>query len=681
MGNSGLFKNKMCAVQLNAVAADFISYSANGNTYTLAAPVFEIDGVLVSGTAKFGAAAISKLSNGVMEYRSTGAMANGVKITLVMQVADDTPIVRFQYILSSNTSHTLTRVNGVDRLDYLSYSVANLPDVTEIRFSDFQELVHSYVLFEEKVEDRQFDNSFKLNGPMLVASDANGAFITAVEHGSQYPDPFITFNLTPDRTVTISAVKGNIFGGQVISPEKPFSTIWLQCGAAKNIDELAGHFRNFILNYQTVNMESRKPYIFYNTWAFQERDQAWGSGKYLNAMIQDRVMAEIDVAHKMGIDVFVLDTGWYEKTGDWRVNLKRFPDNLKSVKAKLDGYGMKLGLWFGPLHAAMSSVMHANHTDCIMSWEGKQSGIHPIWETEESQNLCLVSRYKDAFADELIKLVDELGVTYFKWDAIGQYWCDDPGHDHGDANCTVKERADSYAFQLGTAMQYVVNKLCKACPQAIVDFDITEGWRSVGLGFLSAGKYFLINNGPYYGSFNIPEWVRNQSNVFIWPGPARTWVCRYPLRMDKWIPSVLFLTHYLPDDPENSQILNIASLILGQNGIWGDLLGISDEGVARFGDYLAKYKLVRDNITSAQVVTSGMVSGSPEIYEKLADNGRGAVCVFATAHGKFSYVTQHTADKKWWATEGVTVSYDMKGRAVIEADFTTGGAKIIYFGV
>jgi hypothetical protein len=76
-----------------------------------------------------------------------------------------------------------------------------------------------------------------------------------------------------------------------------------------------------------------------------------------------------------------------------------------------------------------------------------------------------------------------------------------------------------------------------------------------------------------------------------------------------------------------------------------------------------------------------MVSGSAEIYEKLADNGRGAVCVFSTAHGKFKYITQHTADKKWWATEGVTMSYDAKGRAVIEADFTTSGAKVIFFGV
>jgi alpha-galactosidase len=42
-----------------------------------------------------------------------------------------------------------------------------------------------------------------------------------------------------------------------------------------------------------------------------------------------------------------------------------------------------------------------------------------------------------------------------------------------------------------------VEEVCKACPQAIFDFDITEGERFVGLGFLSAGKFFHMNNGPY----------------------------------------------------------------------------------------------------------------------------------------------------------------------------------------
>ena len=38
------------------------------------------------------------------------------------------------------------------------------------------------------------------------------------------------------------------------------------------------------------------------------------------------MLAEIDVAQRMGIEVFVIDTGWYARTGDWQVSLERFPD-------------------------------------------------------------------------------------------------------------------------------------------------------------------------------------------------------------------------------------------------------------------------------------------------------------------------------------------------------------------
>lgn len=65
-------------------------------------------------------------------------------------------------------------------------------------------------------------------------------------------------------------------------------------------------------------------------------------------MSLEYTLADIDRAHRMGIDVYVLDTGWFNRCGDWQVNEKRFPDSLSRVREKLDGYGMKLGLWINP---------------------------------------------------------------------------------------------------------------------------------------------------------------------------------------------------------------------------------------------------------------------------------------------------------------------------------------------
>jgi len=658
---------------------------ANGRVVHIAPPVFEVDGQSLPAVLhelRFVTDPVS-FRNGVWEYRFIGSFIADPRLGLeiAFRIADGDPVLRVQYVLLSDAPRHLTKSTGVDALTYGAVSTAGCA-VTEVRFSEFNEMVHSFCLVEAEVPERDFENGRALMGPMIVGQSEEQSFLLAYEHGSQAPDAFLQFHLDAAHTVTLRARKGNYVHGQPLSAEHTYRTLWLQVAAVDGpVAALAAAYRRFVLTHQSQNLESRKPYIFYNTWAYQERNQSWHGAAFLDSMYEERILREIDVAHRMGVEVFVLDTGWYEKTGDWRVNRQRFSDGLRTVKARLDGYGMKLGLWFSPTEAAVTSVINQQHLDCHIAAQGKEWTPHPVWETEDSHNMCLVSRYREAFAEELIRLVQDVGVTYFKWDAIGQYGCDAPGHQHGAADNTEQERADNYAFQLGLAMIEVVDRLCHACPEAIVDFDVTEGGRFVGLGFLSAGKYFLINNGPYFGSYDIPDVVRNWCNIFVWPGPARGWVCRTPLTYDRWIPSVLFLTHYLPDDPADSQLINIASLILGQNGIWGDLPAISDDGVARFGTLLGYYKQVRDAVTASTQLRTGVVGGSPEIYEKIEDeSGKGVVCLFANARGTYTYGTAQVVDRSFAATDGAAVAFDDKGRAVITCSFDKPGAHIVFFG-
>jgi alpha-galactosidase len=440
-----------------------------------------------------------RLSNGVTSYRF-GARAEqlpGLLFEIEYRVSDDSPILRFRYRIRSETPHSLTKADGVDMLAYFKLSYASAERVKEVQLSQFNAFVHSFCLAENVVDERDFASSASVMGPLLVGVAADSAFLAGYEHGSQVPDAFLQFDLTPDRGVALRAVKGNYHHGQRIDADTPFETVWMQAGLiAGGEDELAEVYRGFVLHDMSLNAASRQPFIFYNTWAYQERVKAWQKRPYLADMNEARMLAEVEVAARMGIDVFVIDTGWYEKTGDWRVSAARFPNGIAPIKAKLDEHGMKLGLWFNPTVAAVSSEMRRNHEDCLMTVGGKPHDPHEVWETEASQGLCLVSRYGDAFADEMIRLNREVGVTYFKWDAIGQYGCDAPGHGHGTEENSPEERRQRYGFELGAAMARVVDKVCAACPEAIVDFDITEGRRSVGLQFLAAGKYFLINNGP-----------------------------------------------------------------------------------------------------------------------------------------------------------------------------------------
>lgn len=685
-----MFENRLFRVDMVGVENVLWRYTVKGaeHVFDIAPPVFEVDGQMIPAVpaAPELLAMPLMLSNGATEYVYGGPLAadETLALEMVFWIAPENPVLRFCYRLRGGGEHVLSKRNGADALRYLSLSLADLDACAEIRLSEFEELVHSFQLARHEVQPAAFAYELDLMGPILVAGDGAHTALVAYEHGSQVPDAFLAYHLGRDRSATLQAVKGNYAAGQAIKEAQPYQTIWLHFAAvAGDETALAKAYRDFICHYMTLNVESRRPYIFYNTWNYQERNKWWNGQTFLASMHQDRILAEIDVAHRMGVEVFVIDTGWYEKTGDWQVSRARFPDGLRAVRQRLERYGMKLGLWFSPTQAAVSSHIAQAYAGCRMSWEGRVAEPRPVWETEASYRMCLVSDYWQAFADELIRLARELGVTYFKWDAIGQYGCNDPHHHHGTAENSPAERADCYAFELPRYMARIVDRVCAACPEAIVDFDITEGHRAVGLGFLAAGKYFLINNGPYYRSLDDPEYAPGGgmgANVFVFPGPARARVCRTPLDYDRWIPSVLFLTHYLPDPPASSQLINLASLVLGQNGIWGDLLQMPEEGVALFAQVLDFYRQVRDDVTASSPVRQGPVGGSPEIHEKIASNGRGLVSAFAPAAGRYVYVTRHPVVTSYWASEGMTVTRDEMGRARLELQLDGPGAGIVFFG-
>lgn len=661
----------------------WLAYEGKGlSSRILAGPVFEVDGKLLQPEfSEVNLAKAEKKNAVVTEYsiEATYREYPGLTLILNLRVAEGSPVIKFQYQLRGDGKNRLTKTSG-EQLTYAALQTEKDDALTEVRFSEFNELTHSFCMNEVPVEESFFTNNFDVMGPLVAGTNGKESYLLAYEHGSQYPDAFLRFCFTPDRGVALAAKKGNYTAGTVLGKQS-FETIWFNFGLVEgSIDDLAAAYREFLLKYTTLNLESRKPYIFYNTWCYQERNKWWNRKAYLADMNEARMLEEIDVAHKMGIEVFVVDTGWYEKTGDWSVNRSRFADGMKRVKAKLDEYGMKLGLWIGPTLAAVSSEAHKKHPDCKIAWNGVVPEPKPIWETEESYGMCIVSPYWETLADTLISLAKELGVSYFKWDAIEQYGCNEPGHFHGGEGNTPEERADSYAFQVGVYMSKIVDKVCAACPEVIVDFDITEGRRSVGLGFLTSGKYFLINNGPYFANYNLPcedDWT----NIFTAPGAPRTWICRTPLTFDKWIPSVLFLTHYLPDDPQNSQDINLASLVLGQNGIWGDLPALSNDGVKRFDEVLSKYKVVREDITAEAAIKGGMTGSGFESYEKVSSKtGKGVLCVFSTVEDTFRYITKKKVDFRYWASMPVTVTPLADGTSLVEIVFHEPGAAMVFFG-
>jgi len=664
--------------------------SQKSEEIAIAPPVFEIDGQKMTAVLENIETKSTKIedSRDITAYIVQGKLEADTSLLLkaTFHITDKSPFVRFKYELSSTSKHKLTKSKGADNLNYLSFSVPKNGRAKELRLSDYSHKNHCYVPRLLDIKESQFSNNDAVMGPVMIVNNEQSSFLIAYEHGSQYPNAFLKYELSSQKSISLKAVKGNYLDKQIISADNPFESIWFQIGSVSdNMNELASEYRTFLLKYQSPNAESRKPYIYYNTWGRQERIQ-WRGGSTKDVMTQNEILKEIDRAHEMGIDVFVIDAGWFENLGDWQVNLKLFPDSLTDIKAKLDKYNMKMGLWFNPSIVSKSSSIYKEHDDWLVRKDGNLRGPFNFFNNK-IVNVCMVSDYWKDHADRMIELAKATGCEYFKWDGLDFDICNDPKHLHGNEHNTAQEREDSYGFLMPIYMTKIAQRIQKEIPDAIFDFDVTEATRAVGLSFLSVGKYFALNNGPYFHNYDLGEKHQTPldngcNNIFVNPGPARGWIMRSIIDYDKWIPLNLFLTHYQVDGELNSVNMNVASLILGQNGIWGDILTIPDENVKHVNNILTKYKTIKDDIALASVHTTGRPGDAIEVYEKINPaTGKGAIVIISNEDTDYSYCSYLPCNEDYWSTQQVHIERSEKGLCKVAAKLEKYNAAIILFGV
>jgi alpha-galactosidase len=648
---------------------------------SFAPPVFPLDGKAVSAAPS----RLRKLSgpenlpNGVYEYVVAGPLAEDPSLALEIRfrVSDHSPVVRFRYRLTGDRPRRLTRSGDEDEIVYLRTSFAGLPRATEVRLSEFVAPLHSYRLTEREVAERDFESRLGIMGPILLATDGRRSALVAYEHGSQSPDAFIRYDLGPGRSVVLRAVKGSYWSGLTVDRDHPLDTVWLEAAlAAGDETRMAESFRTFVGKELSTNPATRAPRTLYDSRTLGGRALRRDGERALDLRSASRVQAEIDAAARMGVETFVLGSGWLDGTGDRAAGPGRSPEGLAPLMARLDAHGMKLGLRLDPTATTRSGRAYAANRAYAMSWKG-ETRPWPGGGTGDGVSLCLVSPWGEALIDDLVRLHRETGVTYFRWDGVGQYGCDAPGHGHGTAANSREERAQAYAFRIGPRLAELAERLGERVEGAVVDLDATEAERPLGLAFLTAGRYVL-------GPCDLDPPARQQPagrSPFCRPGPARTWITRSTYAYDRWAPSQLLWAEAVLDDPGTSPRAALASLVLGHDAIRGDLLSVPPESVERIGTLLGLWRQVRDSVEAAAPVRSGVVGGSGEVHEKIEhETGRGLIAMFSSVGGRRRYVSAHRVARPWWASAGTKVALDSEGRAVLDVTFESPGAALVFFG-
>lgn len=133
----------------------------------------------------------------------------------------------------------------------------------------------------------------------------------------------------------------------------------------------------------------------------------------------DKIESIARTGQELGIELFVLDDGWFGKRdndttslGDWFVDRSKLPNGLEDLVSRVKRLDMQFGLWFEPEMISPESELYRAHPDWCLHVEGRR-------RTQARHQLVLDLSRADV-QDYIVKSVSDIlssaPITYVKWD-------------------------------------------------------------------------------------------------------------------------------------------------------------------------------------------------------------------------------------------------------------------------
>lgn len=125
------------------------------------------------------------------------------------------------------------------------------------------------------------------------------------------------------------------------------------------------------------------------------------------------------VAAKAGIEMIVLDDGWFGERndttaglGDWFPNRTKLPYSLDGLVREVNNLGLKFGIWMEPEMVSMDSKLYKQHPDwCLhVPSRGRTTGRNQL--VLDFSRECV----RDHIYNEMDTILSSCPIEYVKWD-------------------------------------------------------------------------------------------------------------------------------------------------------------------------------------------------------------------------------------------------------------------------
>ena len=134
---------------------------------------------------------------------------------------------------------------------------------------------------------------------------------------------------------------------------------------------------------------------------------------------EEKILNLAAKAKEVGVELFVLDDGWFgtrnddhQALGDWYPNLDKLPNGIAGLSRKIEEMGMKFGLWIEPEMVNKNSDLYRKHPDWILSTPER------FESPSRQQHVLDFSRKEvvDYIYEMISKVIRESKISYIKWD-------------------------------------------------------------------------------------------------------------------------------------------------------------------------------------------------------------------------------------------------------------------------
>ena len=195
---------------------------------------------------------------------------------------------------------------------------------------------------------------------------------------------------------------------------------------------------------------------------------------------EEKLLKLAKAGKEVGIELFVMDDGWFGKRdddtcslGDWEVNRRKLPGGLEQLAAKINELGLAFGLWVEPEMVNVDSNLYRAHPEWTIEVPGK-----PHSEGRNQRILDVGNPdVQEYIIQEMTKICSSANISYIKWDmnrVFSDYY----------SQVLPTDRQGEVAHRYVVGFYHCMKELTKRFPHILFE-GCSSGGNRFDLGMLS----------------------------------------------------------------------------------------------------------------------------------------------------------------------------------------------------